>query len=306
MTAQPQTGEATWTVARLLAWTRDYLTRHGLDDARLAGEVLLSRAMGCRRIDLYARHEASPSTEQLERFREWVKRAAACEPIAYIVGEKEFFSLAFEVSGAVLIPRPETEALVECVLDHCMQRGWTDPVILDCGTGSGCIAITLLKQLPKGRAVGTDLSQAALAIAQQNAARHGVSDRFVPVNADGLAIPAALLPEDGVHVLACNPPYIPASAIAGLQPGVRDFEPRTALTDESDGLSFYRMLAADSSRILRDGGDGAAPGVVAVEVGDDRAAEVREIIERQGLLVYRRTQRDRVTGRERVLLFEKA
>ncbi len=286
-----------WTLSRLLSWTTDFLGRHGIEDARLATEVLLSQAAGCRRIDLYARFDQELSDEVLVRFRAWVRRAADGEPIAYLVGEKEFFSLPFKVTHDVLIPRPETEILVERVIDHCAAAELTGANLFDLGTGSGCITVAILTQLPEARAVASDVSPGALEVARHNAERHGLADRVTFVEADRLALPPSVVPEGGFDVLVSNPPYVTAEAVPGLHPTVRDFEPHGALTDGTDGLSFYRDIASGSAAMLSE------DGVVFVEVGDGQAEAVIETIQAGGSLEHRRTFKDHVVGQPRVLLF---
>jgi release factor glutamine methyltransferase len=310
-----------WTFARLLAWTGEYLARQGLEDARLCGEVLLAHAAGCGRIDLYVRHDQVPPAEVTGRFRELVKRAAGREPIAYLVGEKEFYSLCFAVDSAVLIPRPETETLVDVVLDHCrsLDREAADreaaelestdrrgaesdpahisgPGILDVGTGSGCISVTLLKHLSGATVVATDVSEAALKISELNGARHGVLERMTLVGGAGLDLPAGVVPEGGFDVIVSNPPYVSAAEMATLDETVRAFEPRAALTDGGDGLSVYRAIAAGASRILK------ADGIVAVEIAMGAGEAVKGLMIGCGL-THRTTVRDRVGGHERVMVF---
>ncbi len=296
---EPRTAETEWTFGRLLDWTSAFLLRQGVDEPRLSTEVLLAAAAKCRRIDLYARYNDAPDASSVERFREWVRRASAKEPIAYLVGEKEFFSLSFAVTPAVLIPRPETEALVETILDHIAARGVDTPTILDVGTGSGCIAIALLKQLPAARGVATDASSEACAVAKSNVERHGLAERLSVLQADRLAIPTGSVPVGGFHVLACNPPYIALADVEGLQESVRRFEPRMALTDGVDGLSFYRTIASDAGTLL------APDGVAALELGDGQAVAVREIMERAGGWTHSATVKDRVVGKERVAVFRR-
>lgn len=298
MTAPTPASETVWTVARLLAWTTEHLTRRGVGEARLASEVLLAHAAGCRRIDLYARFNETTSPEKTAVFRELIRRAAEHEPIAYLVGEREFFSLPLAVGRGVLIPRPETETLVECVLDHLRAAARAGARLLDLGTGSGCIAVALLKQLPEALATATDVSAAALATTEANARRHGVADRLTPLEASGLTLPAGTAPEGGFDVVVSNPPYIAESAMAGLAPTVRDHEPREALTDGADGLSFYRLLAEGAEAVLAEGG------VVAVEIGADQAPAVRAIFESTGWTLVS-SRRDRVTGRERVMMWRR-
>lgn len=289
-----------WTIDRLLRWTRDYLDRHGVCEPRLAAEVLLSRAAGCARIELYTRFDQELDEARLKRFRGWVGRAAEHEPIAYLVEEKEFFSLPIRVTPEVLIPRPETELLVECVLDHCTKSSLAEPKLLDLGTGSGCIAVALLAQCAGAVAVGTDVSSAALEVARCNAERNGVMDRLTLVEADRLALPTGVVPQGGFDVLVSNPPYVAAEGMDQLDKSVREHEPRIALTDDQDGLSFYRSIATDGAALL------SAQGVVVVEVGDGQAAVVVETVERPGELVHRGTWKDRVVGQPRVLMFSAA
>lgn len=286
-----------WTIGRLLKWTTEYLGRQNVHDARLSAEVLLAHATGCRRIDLYARFEDVVGTARLDRLRDWVRRAAAHEPIAYLVEEKEFFSLPFHVTRDVLIPRPETESLVECVIDHCNAAGLSQPQLFDLGTGSGCVAVALLKNLSGAKLVASDISPAALDLARENAKRHGVLDRMTLVEADAFALSDGAVPEGGFDVILSNPPYVPADAVRGLDATVREFEPHIALTDGGDGLSFYRAIASDGVEVL------AKEGVVFVEIEDERGSAVIETMETAGGLTHRRTWKDRVVGRERVLMF---
>ena len=295
-TSQPDA--APWTIGRLLSWTTEFLERQGVDDPRLSAEVLLAHAAKCRRIDIYARFEHILDAESLARFRDSVKRAGNHEPIAYLVGEKEFFSLRFHVTPDVLIPRAETEELVECVIDLCRQNAVEAPRLWDLGTGSGCIAIAVLSQLPSATCLATDASMAALEVSKRNAERHKVQDRMTVLQADQLALPIGVLREGGIHVLMCNPPYIPTAQIATLDRAVRDFEPRSALTDESDGLSFYRRIADESSQFL------AKAGHVAVEIGDGTGAAVLQIMTSRGF-AHVQTRKDRTVGKERVLVFRK-
>jgi len=300
MTTLTQSDATPWTIGRLLSWTAEFLARNGVDDPRLSGEVLLAHAADCRRIDLYARFDRKLENGQLDRFREWVRRAAAHEPVAYLVGRKEFFSLAFHVTPDVLIPRAETEELVECIIDLARSRSTAPPMrLLDLGTGSGCIAIAVLSQLRDATCVATDISPAAIGVARGNAERLGVADRLTLVQADRLALPREVVPLGGFDLIACNPPYIPLDQLAGLDVAVRDFEPQLALTDGGDGLSFYQSIADGSAEIL------SADGVVAVEVADGATPEVIEAMTRGGRFGHRLTRKDRVVGKERVLIFHR-
>ncbi len=290
-------GDAIWTIGRLLNWTADYLRRHGVAEPRLCSELLLSHAAGCRRIDLYTRFDRSLHDPQLVQFRQLSRRAAEQEPVAYLVGEKEFFSLTFALSRDVLIPRPETETLVEWAIDHRRKMRRETPHLLDLGTGSGCIVIAVLTHLAGATAVGSDLSGPALAIARRNAERHLVADRLKLIQADGLNFAPGAIPPRGFDIVLCNPPYVSAAAFARLHPNVRSFEPAMAITDGGDGLSFYRRLAVTAPNVL------AEEGAMALEVGDDQATKAIETIIQAGALIHRSTLKDRVTGKERVIVF---
>jgi release factor glutamine methyltransferase len=297
MSAPPDTTEVPWTIGRLLNWTTDHLTRHGIEDARLSTEVLLAHAAGCSRIQLYTRFEEVLNGLHLDQFRDCVRRAARHEPIAYLVERKEFYSLSFRVTRDVLIPRPETEALVECVVDHCGRAGLSSPRLLELGTGSGCIVVALLRQLASATAVATEISDAAIAVARENAEQHNVLDRLVLAKAGSSSFPSGdAAPFD---VVVSNPPYVASDAVAGLHASVRDFEPRIALTDEGDGLSFYRSIAER-------GGPWLTPdGAVIVEIADGAMETVSAVMTAGGAFQLERSVKDRVTGRERVLLFRR-
>lgn len=285
-----------WTVGRLLTWTSDHFAKRGLEESRLSAEILLAHALSCPRISLYTRFDTVPADEVLAQYRGFVKRAADHEPIAHLVGVKEFYSLDFAVDARVLVPRPETEVLVECAVDHLagLPEG-REAVVLDLGTGSGCIAIALSKQVGSVRVVATDVSAEALEVARANAARHGVEKRIEFVEADGPALPEAVRPKNGFDLIVSNPPYISASDHAALEANVRDHEPRFALTDGGDGLSFYRAIGERGAALLADGG------FVMVEVGAGAADAVAVAI--GASLREMRRVRDRTVGVERVMVF---
>src|SRR5579871_5923112 len=210
--------EQSWTIGRLLEWTTKYLGEKGSESPRLDSEVLLAHALGCKRIDLYARH-TEPSPEQgRQKFRELVRQRVEGCPVAYLVGRKEFFSLEFEVNRAVLIPRPDTE----CVVDECLRlsKGMAEPAILDIGTGSGCLAVAVAKHHKTAQVTAVDISPEALAVASRNAAKHGVSERVRFLQSDLFAtVPS----DERFDFILSNPPYIPHDDIAKLAPGVRDY-----------------------------------------------------------------------------------
>lgn len=259
-----------WTVARLLQWTRGYFEQHGIETPRLCAEILLAHALGCERIELYTRHETVPGAEALRTFRAAVKEAAAGRPIAHLTGTKEFFSLRFHVTPDVLVPRPETEVLVERVV-HLVRHGEGElRSILDVGTGSGCIAVSLAKNLPDVSIHAGDISKAALEIARHNAERHHVLERIEFRHGD-LFTPWK--PEGQFDVIVSNPPYVAASEADSLPANVRDFEPHVALFAGDDGLDVVRPLIHAAPRYLKAGGH------LLIEVAYNQAAAVRELLD---------------------------
>lgn len=254
-----------WTVARLLSWTQDYFRRSGLEAPRLCAEILLAHAMQCERIRLYTQHEEVPETPVREAFRELVREAAAGRPIAHLTGCKEFFSLAFEVTPAVLIPRPETEILVERTISLLRRARTEQPAILDLGTGSGCIAISLARHLPSARVAASDVSREALVVAQRNAARHAVADR-IDFRCGDLFAPWS--DAAAFDFIVCNPPYV-GTVDAPIERSVREYEPHVALFAGPDGLDVIRRVLAEAPPYLRPGGH------LLMELAFDQAAAVR-------------------------------
>lgn len=251
-----------WTVGRLLEWTTGWLRGRGADSPRLDAEVLLAHVLGCQRIELYTRFDEAPAEEPRAAFRELVRRRGQGEPVAYLTGSREFFSLSFRVTPDVLVPRPETESLVVRGLDLC--RHLEAPRIADVGTGSGAIAVALARHLPKATITAIDISAAAAAIARENAEAHGVADRVQVLEGDLLEG----LPEgETFDLIISNPPYICEDEFAGLPRDVRDFEPRGALVAGPRGVEPLERLVAMTENRLEPGG------WLLVEIGPPEASE---------------------------------
>jgi len=283
-----------WTVGRLLTWTTDWLGARGSDAPRLDAEVLLAHVRGCPRIALYTAFDTPVADAERARFRELVKRRGEGEPVAYLVGSREFFSLAFTVTKDVLIPRPETEGLVVRSLD--LVKSAAAPRIADVGTGSGAIAVTLAKQLPRATLVATDIAPAALAVAQANAERHGVAERITFVECDLLADPQAAGPWD---VIVSNPPYVRDDEYAALPRDVRDHEPKTALVAGPTGVEIVTRLAAEAAERLAPGG------WLLVEIGPSTAAAAESALAAQPGLVPGPTLKD-LAGLPRIVQARRA
>jgi release factor glutamine methyltransferase len=296
-------GSDVWTVGDLLRWTEGYFRRLGLESARLDAELLLAKALDAARIDLYTQYQKMVEPTERARFRAFVERRARREPVAYITGRREFYGLSFEVTPAVLIPRPETEHLVEAALDEAKRLGAREkPIrVLDLCTGSGNVAVAIAANAASAVVSATDASEAALEVARRNAERLGAAGRVSFHRGDLLdALPCG---DPAYDIIVANPPYIPPAARESLMEDVRLHEPAEALFDtrspSGDGLGFYRAMAAGVRARLEPGG------LVAVEVGGwgpaGQAAAVRDLFLAAGHALDR-TIKD-YGGIERVLAF---
>lgn len=261
-----------WTILKTLQWTQQYFGTKGVENPRLDAEVLLCAVLKCERITLYVDFERPLSEAELALYKSYVKRRAEFEPLAYILGEKAFMRNIFKVTPATLVPRPETELLVEAVARAArLLCPHGEAKILDIGTGSGAIIVSLLDELPEAKGVGVDISVDALIVAKENAERIGVKPRLGFVQSDVFSkIPL----EKKFDVIVSNPPYIPAADIATLDKDVQK-EPHGALDGGVDGLDFYRRIAAEASEHL------AEEGLLAFEIGIGQGEAVAELC-RQG------------------------
>lgn len=264
-----------WTIKRILEWTTGYFRDKAIDSPRLDAELLLAHVLKCERIRLYMDYDKPLSPEERAAFRALVRRRAAYEPVAYILGEREFFSRSFEVNPAVLVPRPETEHLVEEVLGWAEGREQQPLRVLDIGTGSGALAVVLACELPQARVVATDISAEALEVARRNAERHGVAER-VELRQGDLWAPARDEPPGSFDVIVSNPPYVETSVRASLMADVRDYEPHLALFAGRDGLDVLRGLIPGVPKYL------ASPGIFACEYGSSQRDAVRGLMESAG------------------------
>ncbi|WP_040591995.1 peptide chain release factor N(5)-glutamine methyltransferase [Schlesneria paludicola] len=239
----PPTPEEPWTVRRVLEWTTAHLKKSGSDTPRLDAEILLAHARGCQRIQLYTQFDEPLNDAVRATMRGLVQRRAKAEPVAYLVGQREFFSLKFRVTRDVLIPRPETETLVIEILDAAKVR--PNPTILDLCTGSGCVAISTAKNNPQAKVTAVDISRAAIAIARENAAAHQVTDRVEIIESNIFeALPAG----KQFDLIVGNPPYIPSAEIDQLDAEVAKHEPRLALDGGPDGMDILRRIIEQAPR----------------------------------------------------------
>ena len=239
------------TIAEALKEAGERLRAASVPNDLLDAQMLLAEALGKDRTYLIINFNQQLSEGVLSAFRTMVDRRAAGEPLQYITGRQEFFGLDFEVTPDVLIPRPETELIVEEAIRIVQQDGVARPVIVDVGAGSGAIAVALARELGDARVIASDVSEAALRVARRNAARHGLEDRVDFIASDLLD---AFAGEEFADFILSNPPYVSEKEMPSLQREVRDWEPRMALTDSKDGLSLYRRLLKDAPSRLRPGG----------------------------------------------------
>ncbi len=277
-----------WSVRRVLAWAAEDLKRRGNEQGRLDAELLLGRVLKLDRIGLIMQAERPLSAHELGGFRELFKRRRSGEPVAYLLGEREFYGISLRVDSRVLIPRPDSECLVEVALERTRERSMLGSA-LDLCTGSGCIAIAFARTRPTWNVTACDVSPDALEVARDNAHRTGAirnlrlleGSLFAPVQGQRF------------DLITANPPYIASAEVAELPPDVRDFEPRLALDGGVDGLDFVRQIAAHAKAAMTPGA------LLALEVGWDQGEAAQAILTEHG---FARVELARdLAGRERVV-----
>ncbi len=259
-----------WTIGRLLQWTTSHLRDKGSDSPRLEAEVLLAQARNCSRVELYTAYDEIADEALRARFRELVRKRLAGTPVAYLVGYREFYSLTFEVTPDVLIPRPETEHVVLRLLELASARETEGPVrVADLGTGSGILAVCAAKYLGHAEVVAVDRSAAALQVARRNIERHGVQDRVKLLQSDWFE---QLETEPPFDFIMANPPYVSRAEFEALPPEVREQEPTEALVSDEEGLADTRRIAEASPAYL------AADGWLILETSPMLAGRVAELL----------------------------
>lgn len=287
------TSEEPWSVGRLLQWTIDYLGKHGAENPRLDAEVLLAHARGSRRIDLYAAYGEVADEKTRTEFRDLVRRRASGTPVAYLVGHREFYSLDFEVTPDVLIPRPETEHLVVALLDHAKSRvnGDARIEIVDVGTGSGIIAVCAAKYLPNSFVTAVDISSAALAVAKRNAKKYAVADRIEFIESN---LFANISTDRRFDYIVSNPPYVSTEEMKQLAKDVREYEPAIALRAGERGTDVIAPLIDQATNRLKPGG------ALLIEISPMIVAEVETLISTAKSLTVGAMIRD-LSGHPRVV-----
>lgn len=257
-----------WTLLKLLRWMTDYFTEKGIDNPRLDAELLLADSLELDRVGLYLNYDRPLLSAELDEIRPLVKRRGQREPLQYLLGHTEFWSLQFDLTPDVLIPRADTEILVE----EALARAGTEGQLLDVGTGSGAIVVSLATERPNWQMTGLDISAAALAIAQRNVDKNQVSGQVQLLHGD-----LAELPQQQYDLIVSNPPYISQDEWKELMPEVRCFEPQVALMAKNDGLACYQHLATQAPSRLNPGG------WLLVEIGCEQAEAVQVLFSQAGL-----------------------
>jgi release factor glutamine methyltransferase len=286
--SQAALSDDVWSIKRVLSWAADDLRRRGNDSARLDVELLLGRVLELDRIGLIMQAERPLAPTELARFRELFKRRRAGEPVAYLLGEREFYGMLLRVDARVLVPRPDTETLVEVALERTRSRSMLGQA-LDLCTGSGCVAVAFARQRPTWNVTASDISADALSVARDNAHRTGTI-RNLRLVEGSLFTPVAAARFD---LITANPPYIPSGDLTTLPQDVRDFEPHLALDGGPDGLDVVREIASQAPSYLTTGG------VLALEVQFDQGPRTLAILQARGFQDVQ-VARD-LGGRDRVV-----
>jgi release factor glutamine methyltransferase len=274
-----------WTIQKLLNWVTDYLTKKGVEAPRLSGEMLLCHVLGLKRIELYTQFDRQVEQVQLEQLRGLVKRAGEHEPVAYLTGRCEFYSLSLVITRDCLIPRPETELLVERAVEFL--RGRKGPGrVLDLCTGCGCIAAAVAKNCKDAQVVATDISDAALAVAAQNIRLHGLEERVKLLCGDLFDPIIAGLDDTRFDLIVSNPPYVSHAEFEKLDRNVREFEPRLALDGGPDGLDVYRRIVGRADEFLK------PDGAMMLEIGYAQGPAVKELLQNTGFFSQVRIEKD--------------
>lgn len=257
------------TVLESIKLSTDYLEKKGVESPRINAELLLAHILKCKRMDLYLSFDRPLSEDEVKAYRSYLKRRGEFEPVQYIIGSVEFYGLSFNVNSSVLIPRPETEILVEEIVHQ--HSGINDLNILDIGTGSGNIAISLAVNIPGSIITATDISREALVLAEDNSRLNKTEKQIRFLQNDILKDE---LPPSSFDIIVSNPPYVSVRDYEKLKPELKFYEPRQALTDDSDGLIYYRIIASKAGEFLKPNGK------LFFELGEGQFPDVEAILEK--------------------------
>ena len=266
---------ANWTIQKLLNWIVDYFTEKNIDSPRLSAEMLLAFVLGMKRIELYMYFDKLVAPEQLSQLRGLTKRCGTSEPLAYLIGKTEFYSLEILLSPDCLIPRPETELLAERAIEFLRSRN-SEQYVCELCTGSGCVAVAIAKNFKPAKIIVTDISDAALNVAAKNIKLHNLHDRIELLCGDLFEPIISGLDVAEFDLIVCNPPYVSTAEYEALESNVKDYEPKLALHAGVDGLDIYK-------RIIEKAGEHLKPdGALMMEIGFNQAESVSNLLEKAG------------------------
>jgi release factor glutamine methyltransferase len=282
-----------WTIQKLLNWIIEYFINKGIESPRLRAELLLSHTLGLKRIELYTQFDKIITNPQLDQLHDLIERAGRYEPVAYLTGKTEFYSLELQVSTDCMIPRPETELLVERAIEFlrlrtCPERSRRGGIqfVCDLCTGCGCIAVAIAKNFRDARIIATDISDAALRIAALNIEKHQLKDRIELLQGDLFEPIVPHLDVNKFDLIVCNPPYVSRSEFEKLERNVKDFEPRLALFAGEDGLDIYKRICEKLDKFLKHGA------ALMLEIGYSQGQAVKELLEQTGIFAEIKVEKD--------------
>jgi release factor glutamine methyltransferase len=262
----------TWTIQRLLNWVTEYLSSKGIESPRLSAELLLSHVLELKRIDLYTQFDKQVPQDQLDKLHELVKRAGLYEPVAYLTGKTEFYSLELDITADCMIPRPETELLVQRAIEFLRTRTGVQ-YVCDLCTGSGCIAVAIAKNFSDARIIATDISATTLEVAARNVEKHRVKEQVRLLCGDLFEPIIQQLDVSQFDLIVCNPPYVSTSEYEILDKNVKEYEPQSALLAGEDGMDVYQKIVEKVDDFLKPGAS------LMLEIGYAQGTAVRELLE---------------------------
>jgi release factor glutamine methyltransferase len=274
-----------WTIQKLLNWVTEYLTSKGIESPRLSAELLLSYVLELKRIDLYTQFDKQVPQDQLDKLHELVKRAGLYEPVAYLTGKTEFYSLELDITSDCMIPRPETELLVQRAIEFLRTRSGIQ-YVCDLCTGSGCIAVAIAKNFLDARVTATDISAAALEVAARNTEKHRLKEQVRLLCGDLFEPIIQQLDVSQFDLIVCNPPYVSTVEYEKLDKNVKDYEPQSALLAGEDGMDIYRKIVEKVDDFLKPGA------ALILEIGYAQGPAVRELLEQTSALAEIKIEKD--------------
>ena len=260
-----------WTIQKLLKWVTEYLAGKGIESPRLSAELLLSHVLALKRIELYTQFSKQVPQEQLDKLHDLVKRAGLHEPVAYLTGKTEFYSLELDITADCMIPRPETELLVQRAIEFLRTRCGIQ-YVCDLCTGSGCIAVAIAKNFPEARIIATDISAAALEVAARNIEKHRLNERIRLLCGDLFEPIIKQLDVNQFDLIVCNPPYVSTAEYDKLDKNVKDYEPASALLAGADGMDVYRRIVEKVDEFLK------PDATFMLEIGYAQGPSVKELL----------------------------